>query len=161
MSVIDQLKEMPDEYQLKYCWARAVEWAMLPAFAGQPILPILYLFYPWKIVLLGVISANFIWNLVLCTAVVSLPIAATGMLWSKLKWFSMIGIAGYFLWQHKWFLLVLTALTPIVAATVGQLAVRRPIGLIQEFFMLQLGHVKTEPSPEVQRYLSRGAGPQA
>lgn len=158
MSVVDQLRDMPDDYQLQYCWARAVEWKMFVAFLAQSILPVLYLFYSWKLVLLGLLVANSIWNLLLCTAVISLRLAAAAMLWSKLKWLSITVLGVYFLWSRQWLVASLTALTPIIAALVGQLTLRRPVELIQEFFMLQLGHVKTDPSPEVQRYLSKTAG---
>jgi hypothetical protein len=158
MNVIDDLKRLDEDYQLKYCWARAVEWKMLPAFVAQPVFPLLFLIYSWKNVLIGVLVTNLIWNLVFCTAVVSLRLAALAMLWSKLKWLSIVTLGGYFIWRHHWFLAGLTVLTPIVAAVLGVLILRSPDGLIQEFFMLQLGHVKTEPSPEVARYLSRSTG---
>lgn len=158
MSLLEDLKAFPEDYQLKYCWARAVEWKMLPAFVAQPVLPILLLLYPWKNVLIGLIAANVIWNLVFCTAIVSLPVAALAMLWSRLKWLTILIVGGYFIWRHRWFLAGLTIFTPIVTALLGALALRSPTGLIQEFFMLQLGHIKTEPSPEVARYLRRSAG---
>jgi hypothetical protein len=155
MNVLDDLKQMPNDYQLTYCWARAVEWKMLPAFIAQPVLPLLFLIVPWKAALIGLVTINFIWNLVFCTAVVSLPLAAFAMLWTKSKWISMVALGGYFSWRRYWLLAGLTILTPIIAAILGSLVLRRPVGLIQEFFMLQLGHVKTDPSPEVARYLSR------
>lgn len=158
MNTLDQLKRMPNEYQFQYCWARAVEWRMLPAFVAQPILPILYLFLPWQSVLLWVFAANFIWYLAFCTAAISLPVAAAAMVWTKMKWFSLVGVGGYLLCTHQWVISLLTLFTPIVAAVIGQITVRRQIDLIQEFFMLQLGHVKTDASPEVQRYITRVQG---
>ena len=158
MKSLDQLKEMGDDYQLKYCWARAVEWEMLPAFVAQPVLPMLFAIYPWKTVLVGLLVVNFVWNLVFCTAVISLPLAAFAMVWTKLKWLPMGGFGTYFVWQHHWLLAAFTLFTPIVCTLLGNITLRRPVGLIQEFFMLHLGHVKTEPSAEVARYLSRLAG---
>lgn len=158
MSIIDDLRQQPDDYQLKYCWARAVEWKMWPAFIAQPIIPVLYIFYPWKIVLLLVLVANFTWNLLLCTAVISLSLAGVGMLWSKLKWLTMVIACVFFAWHRSWLLAILSILTPLIAPLVGVITVRRPVGLIQEFFMLQLGHIKTDPSPEVARYYNRTAG---
>jgi hypothetical protein len=158
MSVIDELREMPDDYQLKYCWARAVEWKMWPAFIAQPLLPVLYLLYPWKRVLLGLFAVNFIWNLFFCTAVISLPLAGIGMVWTKTKWIGMVVLFGVFAWHHDWIPAILSLLTPLAAPLIGVLTLRRPVGLIQEFFMLHLGHVKTEPRPEVARYLSKSTG---
>jgi hypothetical protein len=160
MNVIDDLKRQPDDYQLKYCWARAVEWKMWPAFIAQPLLPVFYLFYSWKIVLLGLLIVNFAWNLVFCTVIVSLPLAGIGMLWTKLKWIAMVVVFGVCAWHHNWIPAILSLLTPLIAPLIGVLTIRRPVGLIQEFFMLQLGHIKTEPSPEVARYYSDTTGPQ-
>ena len=101
---------------------------------------------------------NLVWNFVFCTAVVSLPLSAFSMLWNKLKWLTIVVFGGYFIWRHNWVLGGLTIFTPIVAALIGILVFRSPVGLIQEFFMLQLGHVKIDPSPEVARYLQRSVG---
>lgn len=158
MKVLDDLKQLPEDYQLKYCWARAVEWKMLPAFVAQPVLPILFLIFPWKNILIGLMAINLVWNFAFCTAVVSLSVAAFSILWNKLKWLTIVVVGGYFIWRHNWFLGGLTIFTPIVAAFIGVLVLRSPIGLIQEFFMLQLGHVKIDPRPEVARYLQRSTG---
>ncbi|MBZ5524783.1 MAG: hypothetical protein LAP21_21300 [Acidobacteriia bacterium] len=158
MSVIDDLRQHPDDYQLMYCWARAIEWKMWPAFVAQPLLPLFYIFYPWKLVLLGLVIVNFTWNLMFCTAFISLPLTAIGMLWAKLKWIAMAVAFGAFAWRHNWILAILSLSTPLIAPFIGVLTVRRPVGVIQDFFMLQLGHVKADPSPEIARYLSKIAG---
>ena len=155
MKKLDMLKSSPGDFQLTYCWARAVEWQMWVAFILQPVVPILYIFMPWKTVMLLVFGCNFVWNLLFCTAAPILKVAMYGLQWTRLKWVSILACGIYFALHKQWILVSLTVCTPLVAPIIGNLIIRRPTGLIQEFFMLQLGHVSEQPRPQIIRFLER------
>jgi hypothetical protein len=156
MGVVETFNsQLTPEEKYKRCWARAVEWAEWPAFLSQPFVPILYWYFGWKSTLLSLLVANLVWNTVFCTAVVSLPLAVHGMMFVRLKWPIMAIVSVMFVSRHMWGMACLTILTPLVMGVLGEIRFRRPINEIQEFFMLQLGHLKTKPSDRAARYLSK------
>jgi hypothetical protein len=155
MTWIDQLRAESPEYRVLYAWSRAVEWQMLPALISQPVAPVFFLLVGWKRTLLAVVIANFAWTLVFCTAVISLPLAAYCMMWAKLKWLSILGFGIFFALSHEWTLFALTLGTPLILPLVGQIILRRPTGMIQEFMLLTLGLEHRPPSSRVQAYLNR------
>src|ERR1700686_1391979 len=109
------------------CHLRAVEWQVWPAFVAQPIVPILYLYYSWWRVLVGVIILNLIWSTVR-THVISLPLAILGMLFVRLKWL-VIPVSAFMLSRSDmWFVCVLTLATPLVLPLIGEVT-PKPIGL--------------------------------
>ena len=154
MSWREDLQAMPEEYRMKYAWARAVEWQMFPAFVAQPLVPLCYLFLSWQRTLVLVVFLNFAWNLICCKAFISVSLAAYGMLWTKLKWITMAACGAYFLVEHEWRLLILTLSTPLLLPLLGNLVIRRPTNHIQEFMLLPLGLINKQPGPAVERYLA-------
>src|SRR5207247_10716013 len=48
----------------RWLWLRAVEWAAFPAFLSQPVAPILFIFFPWYFVMLGVVTLGLVWRFV-------------------------------------------------------------------------------------------------
>jgi hypothetical protein len=155
MPAIDGLKQLPSDYQKTYCWARAVEWQMWIAFIAQPLLPPLYIMFPWRRVLLILLGLNFIWNLLLCTAFPMLDWAIIGLQWTRVKWVTIVSCSVVFMIHRQWLLLTLSIFTPLIAPLIGNVIIRRPTGLIQEFFMLRLGHVAFEPRPQILKFLER------
>lgn len=152
---LDELRAEPTEYRVMYAWARALEWEIFPAFISQPLVPLLYVLLGWKQTLFWILGINFVWNLVFCTAVISLQLAAFGMLWAKLKWFSIAGYGIYFGVRREWGLLGLTMGVPVIMPALGALIIRHPTKIIQEFMLLTLGLEHTPPSPQVEKYLKK------
>jgi hypothetical protein len=111
--------------------------------------------FGWIETLLWIAAINFVWNLAFCTAVISLQLAAFGMLWTKLKWLSIAGYGFYFRSKREWMLAVLTFATPIVLPAIGNVVARPPTTIIQEIMALSLGLAPTDPSPQTRRYLDK------
>ena len=53
-----------DDEVRRWLWLRAMEWDAFPAYISQPIAPILFIFYPWYLVLLAVLCIGLIWCLI-------------------------------------------------------------------------------------------------
>jgi hypothetical protein len=155
MRWIDELCAMSPEHRVRYAWARAVEWERFPAFVSQPIVPPLFVLIGWKRTLLGILVVNFLWNLVFCSAVISLRLSTLGMIWAKLKWFSVLGFGVYFAASRQWALFGLTLAVPILIPFLSELILRHPTKVIQEFLLLPLGLAHGPQSPEVVSYLKK------
>src|SRR5216684_3827090 len=111
--ILDAFQRLDAQQCAIRCHMRAVEWQVWPAFVAQPIVPILYLYYSWWKVLVGVIVLNLLWSAVR-THVISLPLAILGMLFVRLKW-AVIPVSAVLLGRsHLWFGCFLTLATPLV-----------------------------------------------
>ena len=77
----------PDELA-RLCWLRAVEWLAWPAFLSQPLLPILYVYYPVRQALMVTVLAGFVWILIRYNFM-NLRLADLGCLWVRLKWITI------------------------------------------------------------------------
>jgi hypothetical protein len=132
---VQALNFTPDEI-MRVSWLRAVEWLKWPSFVVQPLLPILYFFAPYRLILVAVLLANVVW---LCVRYrfVSYTLATLGCLFVRLKWPIMLVCGVYFLWRQEYVLTILTALTPIVATGISAPFVGK-IGIVQQRFLAQL-----------------------
>ena len=45
----------------QWLWLRAAEWSNLPSFVSQPIVPILFIFFYWPVVLVGLFALDVLW----------------------------------------------------------------------------------------------------
>jgi hypothetical protein len=100
---------------MRACWLRAVEWIAWPAFLSQPLLPVLYLFYPVYWVLLVVVILSFLW-LPLRHRFASLQLATLGCLWVRLKWATVPVALIVLLKERRFVAAVLTLATPWMAS---------------------------------------------
>jgi hypothetical protein len=123
---------------------RALEWGNWPFFLSQPIAPILFIFYPWWTVLLGVVLLDWMWA-VIRHKFVSLFLAEVGVWFVKLKWVVCPVVCIYFLYQHIYFVAVLSLFYPLVNVWLMNLAPRGgQIGTLQSSFMTGLAKNEAE-----------------
>ena len=151
--IVKAFRELGSDGSAVRCRLRAVEWTVWPAFLAQPIVPVLYFYFPWWEVLTGVVALNLIWS-TLRTHMVSLQFAVFGMLFVKLKW-AVIPIAAIvFAVSHRWLNCALTLSTPVLLPILGEFT-SKPAGLeskISKYFMLQLGYADLDDrDPEYVR----------
>jgi hypothetical protein len=111
----DQLT--PDELT-RVCWLRAVEWLAWPAFLSQPLLPVLYIFYPAYWVLLAVVVLGFLW-LPLRHRFASMQLATLGSFWVRLKWITIpVGLFVLFR-ESRYIAIAVTLATPWLASVLN------------------------------------------
>lgn len=132
-----------DEENLRACWLRAVEWGKWPAFISQPLIPLLYIFYPVQWVLLSVIVANILWAFVRYRFT-SLAAATWGALFVRLKWLTIPTTTAYFLFYGRYWVALLALTVPLYAAVLGIFTGSFKIGISQQKFMAELGYVHAE-----------------
>ena len=115
----------------RFCWLLAVEWLACPAFLSQPVLPILYIFYPIYKVLIAVFLVGLLW-LPIRYNFVSVQLAALGAFWVRMKWITIpIGVFVLFR-QGRYVALAVALLTPWIA---GLLNFPGKVGVVQERFL--------------------------
>jgi hypothetical protein len=125
----------PEEV-LRLSWLRAAEWLSWPAFISQPILPVLYLLWPWYYVWAWVALANLMWRFVRYRFV-NYSLASVACLYVRLKWPVMVIFSIYFLLHRAYLLAVLTLATPLVAMLMITLSTGM-VGLVQRKFVDEL-----------------------
>jgi hypothetical protein len=118
----------PEELQ-RLCWLRAIEWLTWPGFLSQPLLPILYIFYPVYGVLALAFIADLLW-LPFRHHLVSLQLATLGCFWVRLKWVT-IPIGVIFLLHQRRYAAAFAALaTPWFAG----LPIPGKVGIVETKF---------------------------
>jgi hypothetical protein len=125
----------------RWLWLRAIEWGAFPAYLSQPVAPILFIFYHWYFVVLGVVALGLIWcffrysfvSVGLSSAVV-LPVV-----W--LKWPAAVGSSIYLFVHHQHAAGVVALLWPLVASFTG---VPGQIGVIELALAKKIGFVSPD-----------------
>jgi hypothetical protein len=125
----------------RWLWLRAIEWGAFPAYLSQPVAPILFIFYHWYFVVLGVVALGLIWcffrysfvSVGLYSAVV-LPVV-----W--LKWPAAVGSSIYLFVHHQHAAGVVALLWPLVASFTG---VPGQIGVIELALAKKIGFVSPD-----------------
>ncbi len=115
-------------------------------FLSQPLLPILYVFYPVYDTLVGVVLISILWLLVRYRFA-NLQLAVLGALWVRLKWIT-IPIGVYLLFgQHRYVAAAVALLTPWLAGFLNypvEVAARimhspTEVGTLQRIFLESVG----------------------
>ncbi len=125
------VREMVNEY-----WLRAAEWTNWPTFISQPLVPILFVFYPWYSIIVGLFAVDVLWAGIrykyvnVTAARAAVPVVAYA------KWPAAIGSAIYLFIQHRYFAGVLALAWPLVC---GIVMVPGKIGLVQRLIMRKAG----------------------
>jgi hypothetical protein len=128
---------------------RAIEWSGWATFISQPVLPVLLIFYPWHIVLIGLLCVDFAWQLVQ-HAFVSLTlseISCLAVVW--LKWPLALASSIYLFVHGRYGVGVLALLWPLLGSFVtapldvlmSWLRLRRSLGSISLALAKKLEHV--------------------
>ena len=125
-----------DDEIKRWLWLRALEWASFPAFISQPIAPILFIFYPWYLVVLSVVALSALWCLFRYSFVsVGMAIGAClAVVW--LKWPISLGSSIYLLVRHQPVPALIALSWPLVA---GFLSPPGKAGAIELAFAKKIG----------------------
>ena len=131
-----------DEEIRRWLWLRALEWAAFPAFISQPVAPILFIFFRWYFVVLGVVTLGFIWRFVRYSFV-SVRVAdavVVPVVW--LKWPTSIGSSIYLFIHHQPVAGVLAVIWSFVAGWTGAvIGFPTRVGVIELAFAKEIGYV--------------------
>jgi len=79
----------------RWCLLRAIEWCVFPAFASQPLVPIMFLLFPWYWVIAVVVALNFLWSGIRYSCVNITAARAACLFVTLAKWPLAIGSAIY------------------------------------------------------------------
>jgi len=117
---------------------RAIEWNTFPAFASQPLVPIMFLLFSWYWVIAAVVVLNILWSGIRYSYVNITVARVTCLFVALAMWPSAIGSAIY-LFIHRQFVPGLIALFwPLLA---GLIPPSGKIGVIELAFAKKLGYV--------------------
>jgi hypothetical protein len=136
-----------DQDNLMWCYLRAVEWKSWPAFVSQPIVPILFIFFPWYIILLSIVLLSWLWAAIRHNFV-SPSLAELGLFFVKLKWITIPVAAIYLAYTGHYVLAIISLFWTFLAAIVGFV----PGGLtgkIQKMFMACFGYEYQNPMDQI------------
>ena len=125
----------------RWCLLRAIEWCAFPAFASQPLVPIMFLLFSWYWVIAAVVVLNILWSGIRYSYVniTAAMVACLFVAW--VKWPSAIGSAVY-LFVHRQFVPGLIALLwPLIS---GLIPPSGKIGVIELAFAKKLGYVSED-----------------
>jgi len=128
------------ESQLRsWLWLRAAEWANWPSFVSQPIVPILFIFFPWPLVLASVFILDILWALVRYGYInVRAASYAVNFVFFT-KWPVAFVSAILLFAHHRIFAGILTIAWPLGLA--GVIAVPGQIGRLQGLFAKKIGPI--------------------
>ncbi|HQG93116.1 MAG TPA: hypothetical protein PLN27_15780 [Acidobacteriota bacterium] len=127
-----------DQENLRWCYLRAIEWKALPAFVSQPIIPILFIFFPWYLVLGGLLILSWLWAAIR-NKFVSPSIAEYGVFFVKLKWITIPAAVIYLAYSAHYVLAGVSLFWTYLAVIFGFVPGGKT-GVIQERFMKSLGY---------------------
>ena len=140
--------EHTDEENLRWCWLRAVEWRAWPAFLSQLVAPVMFVFFPWYLVIAAVVGANLVWSLFRYrfVNVAAADFAVVAVVF--LKWVVCVAAAIY-LFTHGQRVAAMVALFwPLIAGLLPFPPMQ--VGVVQKMFMEALGYTRKSNSGEDQ-----------
>ena len=123
----------------RWCLLRAIEWCAFPAFASQPLVPIMLLLFPWYWVIAAVVVLNTLWRWSgIGYSYVNITAARMACLSGLAKWPFAIGSAIY-LFIDRQFVPGLIALSwPLLVLLIPSSG---KFGVIELAFAKKLGYV--------------------
>ena len=133
-----------DQDNLTWTQLGATEWGRWPIFLSQPLAPILFLFFDWKAVILGVVVANLLWAILVRYQFVSVPLAYLGALLVRLKWLTCPSAAIYLFLRKEPIPALVALFWPLLIFIIGVVPTTQ-IGRIQKMFMAKLSNRAVPP----------------
>jgi hypothetical protein len=121
---------------------RAIEWSNWPTFVSQPIVPVLFLVFPWYWVVLIVCIADLGWSAIRYRFV-SVALARAAVLLVLLKWPSALICGIYLFFQRSYVAGVIALLWPILGTFIQ---VPGQIGRIELALAKKIGYVDEDAS---------------
>lgn len=142
IGVIWNPSEHSDDENLRWCWLRAIEWGDWPLFISQPIIPILFLFFPWWQIVIAIVILTWLWAFIRYKYI-NITLADLGPLFVLLKWPISVGVGIYFLIKHNYFLAVISTFWPLITLLISHFfSPHIQIGKLQKIFMDRLGYTR-------------------
>src|SRR5947209_15517766 len=92
----------------RWLLVRAVEWSNWPTFVSQPIVPVLFLIFPWYYVVLVLAATDLGWATIRYNFI-NVALARWGVFVAQLRWPSAL-ICGIYLLFHRSYLAGVIAL---------------------------------------------------
>lgn len=131
------LETYTEEELRRWLWLRSIEWGAFPAYVSQPIVPILFIFYPWYLVILSIFILGILWCFVRYSFVSPgvADIVVIPVVW--LKWPAAIGSGVYLFWHHQIAAGVFAFIWPLIASFTGLPA---KIGVIELALAKKIGY---------------------
>jgi len=127
---------------------RAIEWSGWATFISLPIVPVLLIFYPWYLVLIGLLCIDLAWQFVqhVFVSVRLSEISCLAVAW--LQWPAAVGSSVWLIVQGRLGVGILALLWPLAGSFVtapidvvlGWFGIRRSIGSIELSLANKLGH---------------------
>lgn len=131
---------------------RAIEWSGWPTFISQPVLPVLLIFCPWHVVLVGLLCVDLVWQIIqhAFVSVQLSEISCVAVVW--LKWPAALGSSIYLFLHGRYGIGILALLWPLFGSFVtapldillGWLRLRRSLGSISLALAKRLGYVSQD-----------------
>jgi Sel1 repeat len=137
-SEVEDFTRMTEGEVRRWLWLRAVEWTGFPAFVSQPLVPIMFIFFPWYWVVAAVLVSGVLWALgrYSFVNVTIATIAGTFVIFAK--WPCTLGAAIYLFLHHQPVAAVIAALWPLLS---GFVSIPGKIGIIELAFAERIGTV--------------------
>ena len=121
---------------------RAIEWSNWPTFVTQPIVPVLFLIFPWYYVVLVLVLTAFAWSAIRYRFV-SAALARSGVFVVQLKWPSALICGIYLLFQRSYLAGGIALLWPFLGTFIQ---VPGQIGRIELALAKKIGYVGEDAS---------------
>lgn len=132
-----------DQENLAWSFLRALEWEAFPAFVSQPVVPILFIFEPWYLVIGAVFLLMVIWLPFRNSFVVPI-VSELAVFFVKLKWISVPVAAIYLFYSGHYILAIASLLWTLIAAGLGFILPGGRTNVIQKRLMNALGYENRE-----------------
>jgi len=122
----------------RWLWLRAMEWRVWPAFISQPIVPILFIFWPWFYVLIVVFLIGVIWCPIRY-AFVSVRLAEVGCLFVQyLKWPTALAGCVYLIICKNYVPAAIALLWPFLSSLIG---IHGKVGVVELTLAKKIGYI--------------------
>lgn len=106
------------QHTQRWLHLRALEWSNWPAFISQPIVPILFIFYPWLTIVITLVCIDFLWRFVRYSFV-NIRLSVIAVYFVYLKWPVALISTIYLLIHGRYVLAIIALLWPLLAGLVG------------------------------------------
>jgi hypothetical protein len=124
----------------RWLWLRAVEWKGWPTFVSQPVIPVLFIFYPWFWVLGGLFFLNVLWAGLRYRYINVAAVTNAVYFVSFCKWPTAIVSAAYLFLHRSYLAGSLTVAWPL--GLCGLITVPGQTGRIELMLAKKIGYVE-------------------
>lgn len=131
--------QFTDEEARRWLFLRATEWTNWPSFLSQPIVPVLFIFYPWYFVLLGVFFLDIIWTVIRYRYVNVIAATYAVFFVRYCNWPVAIGSAIYLSVHHRYLVGFLGLAWSF--GLCGVVGVPGKIGRVELMFAQKIGYI--------------------